>query len=300
MMTQTAERAGPRAPDFFLVGAAKSGTTSLFHYLNQHRSIFIPDIKEPHYFSEYYNNEGDASYSRDLDAYLALYAGCPDDAVAGDASTSYLYSETAAQQIHALQPGARIIAILRNPVDRAYSFYWYNRRSFVEDLSFEEALDSENRRMESGAHYRFHYVNSGLYAGQIEKYLTLFGRGAMKIYLFEDLKDADRLMREVFAFLGVHADLLVDTSRRFNPSGEMRSRLLGRFLQRSFPRLRRALPGTARAVKYGLMRWNVSRPPPMTPGTRERLQRAFEDDIIRLESLIGRDLAHWMEPANVS
>lgn len=298
-MAPSLEGTKPRAPDFFLVGAAKAGTTSLFHYLIQHPSIFIPDIKEPHYFSEYYKG-GAAPYSQDLDAYLRLYADCPAESVAGDASTSYLYSETAARQIRDFQPQARIIAVLRNPVERAYSFYWYNRRYFVEDLLFEDALDSEDQRIEAGAHYRFHYVRSGMYASQVEKYLSMFGSDSVRICLFEDLRDTDRLMRDIFTFLGVSPDHPVDTTRQFNPSGVMRSRLLGRFLQRSFPRLRRALPGTARTVKYQLMRWNVSSPPHMRPDTRHRLHRAFEDDIIRLEGLIGRDLSHWMEPANVS
>jgi hypothetical protein len=291
-VNSTGQAAAVRVPDFFLVGAAKAGTTSLFQYLIQHPSIYIPDIKEPHYFSEYYDRG--ASYYNTIADYLRLFSACPEGALAGDASTSYLYSVTAAERIRELNPQAKIMAVLRNPVDRAYSFYWYNRRNFVEELSFEDALQKEPERITEGAHYRFHYVRSGIYSPQVQRYIDAFGHGSVRIYLFEDLRDAPALVRDIFSFLGVNASHFVDTHRQFNPSGPVRSPLLGRFLQNRFPRLRRTFPGTARTVKHTLMRYNVKEPPPMSATARRQLTRVFHEDILRLESMLDRDLSHWL------
>lgn len=287
-----------RRPDFFLVGAAKAGTTSLFQYLIQHPSIFIPSIKEPHYFSEFY--DAGAPHCATDEEYFALFDACPPGARAGDASTSYLYSKSTARRIHEACPGARIMAVLRNPIDRAYSFYWYNRRNLVEDLSFEDALEAEPRRIAEGRHYRFHYVTSGMYAVQVSRYLEAFGREAVQVHLFEDLRDAPGLCARIFAFLGVETDVPIDTGRRFNPGGPVRSDALAHFLTRSFPRLRQLFPGVAREVKYRLMDLNVRRPDPMSRATRERLGETFRDDILRLQELIGRDLAHWLSAPTAS
>lgn len=282
-----------RKPDFFIVGAAKAGTTSLFQYLTQHPSIFIPTIKEPHYFSEYYDSGAPVFHS--IDDYLRLFDDCPDGALAGDASTSYLYSVDAARGIRKLQPEARIVAVLRNPVDRAYSLYWFNRRDLVEDLGFEEALEAEPERIRDNRHFRFHYVTSGKYSAQIQKYFDAFGRDAVRVYLFEDLKaDAPALCRDIFRFLGVRADLPLETGGRFNPSGEPRSRLLSRLLTRQFPRLRRMLPKTAKMVKHRLTQVNVRTPPPMHPATRAMLVESFRPDVESLQALLGRDLSGWV------
>ena len=289
---------GGKRPDFFLVGAAKSGTTSLFQYLIQHPSIFIPSIKEPHYFSEFYD-PGAPRCATD-EEYFALFEDCPPGARAGDASTSYLYSASSARRIHDVCPTARIMAVLRNPIDRAYSFYWYNRRNLVEDLSFEDALEAEPGRIAEGCHYRFHYVASGMYAGQVSRYLDTFGHEAVRAYLFEDLRDARELCARIFEFLGVDPGVPIDTEKRFNPGGPVRSDLLARFLTRSFPRLRRLFPQVARDVKYRLMEVNVRQPEPMAPATRERLAEAFQDDVGRLQDMIGRDLAHWLSSTSTT
>lgn len=285
-----------RAPDFFIVGAAKSGTTSLFHYLVQHPSVYIPPFKEPHYFSEFY--DGGTPNFRTLEDYLGLFAQAPDDAKTGDASTSYLYSEVAAKRIYEIQPQARIIAVLRNPIDRAYSFYWHNRRDSVEKLSFEEALDEEPRRIRENRHFRFHYVQSGLYTAQVRKYLDLFGPNAVRVYLFEDLHDAAGLCRHIFSFLGVDPSLGIETDKVHNPSGPARSAVLARVLVRRYPLVKRLFPEASRSLKYRLMKFNVKKRPPMQARTRARLVEAFRGDVLALEALIDRDLGHWLVTDN--
>lgn len=282
------------APDFFMVGAAKSGTTSLFHYLVQHPSVYIPPFKEPHYFSEF--RDKGAPVCNSLEDYLALFSDCPHGAVAGDASTSYLYSRVAASRVHDLNPDARIIVVLRNPVDRAFSFYWHNRRDSVENLSFEDALRAEPRRIEGHEHFRFHYVESGMYSWQVERYFDLFGKDRVRIFLFEDLRDANRVCREIFTLLRVDPEVPIDTKRVHNPSGPSRNALLARLLIRRYPRIRRHFPRTARTLKYHLMRLNVKRRTEMDPATRRMLIRRFTDDILRLQGLLDRDLSDWISP----
>jgi hypothetical protein len=284
-----------KKPDFFLVGAAKAGTTSIFKYLLQHPSIFIPDIKEPHYFSEF--PQPRAPRLENDEAYLALFEHCPEEATAGDASTSYLYSPNAARRIHDLNPKARILIVLRNPIDRAYSFYWHNRREFAEDQSFEHALDAEPRRVMEGTPFRYHYVTSGLYFEQVKRYLDVFGADAVLIHLFEDLKrDPAGLCQRIFQFLGVDPHYPVDTGSIYNPGGENRNRMVGWLVSPQFPGrklIRSVFPRASRSAKHWLMAKNITSPKPMNPDTRARLASAFRSDIERLEDLISRDLTTW-------
>jgi hypothetical protein len=285
-----------RKPDFFLVGAAKAGTTSLFNYLVQHPSIFVPPMKEPHYFSDY--SHIGAPKLRSLNEYLHLFEGCRADQIAGDLSTSSLHSPRAAGRIHELQPEAKIVMVLRNPIDRAYSFYWYNRNHFVEDLDFESALDREAARIAGGANFRFHYVESGKYAAQVERYLDAFGADAVRIYLFEDLmRDTQGLCTEILSFLGLRWDPSIRTGDVFNRSGVFKSNLLGRLLTQRIPGkafLRRLAPRGSRYVKNRLFDLNTSRPPQLSASTRARLVDAFAEDIDRVSGILDRDLSHWI------
>lgn len=290
-----------KIPDFFLVGAAKAGTTSLFDYLSQHRDIFVPSMKEPHYFSDYVHNH--APRLENLEAYLALFSGCRPDQLAGDLSTSYLYSARAPARIRALQPDAKIIMVLRNPIDRAYSFYWYNRNQFVEKLSFEDALEKEPERIAEGANFRFHYVESGRYHPQVKRYLDEFGADAVRIHLFEDLaRDSASLCREILDFLGVPSDVELVTGEIFNRSGEFKSNTFGRVLTAHFPgkeMIRRLAPSATRRFRARLVNMNMRRPPAMKPEVRARLADAFREDVQMLSQLLNRDVTGWLdEPAH--
>lgn len=291
-----------RGPDFFLVGAPKSGTTSLFRYLIQHPSVFVP-VKETQFFADYPS----ARRRSDLDEYLALYEGCPEGSRSGDLSTWHLPSVHAAGKIHALNPAARIAMILRNPIDRAYSHYWYKRRAYRagveheplrETLSFEEALEAEDRRIREGWGVGFQYVAAGLYSEQVLRYLRTFPTERVRVYLFEDLvQDPDRLCRDFFAFLEIDPDRPIRTEEVFNRSVRYRSRVIDRLVSGPFPGrslLKRALRRRSRHVKHMLARLNADCPPAMRPGTRAQLVERFRPDIERLEKIVSRDLGHWL------
>lgn len=193
-----------KKPDFFVVGAAKSGTSSLYNYLAQHPAVFMAEPKEPHFFSEYRPPVEEVKH---LDEYLDLFQDVPDSVRAGEASTSYLYSEIAAQNIDRLRPDAKIIAVLRDPVSRAYSQYWNQIQEGVEPLSFKETLAAEPERIEQYWWYGFHYVEGDRYAEQVERDMELFCRDTVRVHLFEDpRRDTVRVRQDIFSFLKATSD----------------------------------------------------------------------------------------------
>lgn len=285
--------ASPRVPDFFLVGAAKAGTTSLFSYLTQHPAVFIPSIKEPNFFSDYPKRE-----FRTLESYLRLYSGCPADVMAGDASPSYLPSRSAASRIHALQPDARIMIMLRNPTDRAYSLYWQRRKWFSEELSFEDALAAEEERIKGGCTFGHRYVSTNLYCEQIERFRVAFGDELVQIYLFDDLQDdASAVCRSMFRFLGVDEDYPIRTEKVYSRTGPYRNPFLGRVLGGQFPGwalLRRVVPERMKWLKHGLVNRSIDRPPEMNSQTRAMLVETFRKDVEQLQAILNRDLSSWL------
>ena len=286
-----------RTPDFFIIGAAKSGTSSLYNYLIQHPAVFMPQVKEPHFF---YNERSPGSpvlQEKDLAGYLQLFEGVPNEVRAGEASTSYLYLENAAREMQRLRRDAKILAVLRNPVDRAYSQYWNQVRDGREPLSFEAALDAEEERKRKNWWYGYMYAGTGYYAGQIARYVEAFGRDNVQVHLFEELhRDAAEVCRKAFSFLEVDPAQEIEATKVHNRSGPMRSRLLSGLLnaQSITEPAGKVLPP---AWKHSVGEWlrNVNRRPvpEMNPETRERLLGVFAEDVRRLESLIGRDLSRW-------
>lgn len=227
-------------PDFLIVGAAKSGTTSLFYYLSMHKSIFSPAEKEPHFFT-FYNNPANftspskmRSYSS-LDEYAALFNGISPTQITGEGSTSYLYDyNTAIKNIKELY-GSRyndlkIIILLRNPVKRAWSQYWQFRKFYFEPEDFEVTIKEEtvNDRLGKGWSYFYDYLGFGKYYDQVKAYLETFDQ--VKIVLQEDLlADSDKYVSEVLDFLEVdQLDEKVDTERKFNPSGKPKDNFYGK------------------------------------------------------------------------
>ena len=282
-------------PSFFLVGAPKCGTTSLHGYLGQHPGLFLCEPKEPHFFGEV---RLPIMPLLDQGEYLSLFDGATPPVVAGEASTGYLYSKSAAAQIQAFEPEARIIILLRNPVDRAYSHYWHNVLALQEDLEFEAALEAEPSRIAAGDPYRSHYVSCGLYTSQVRRYLDRFGEEGTRVLLFEDLKnDPAGLCRELFEFLGVDATLRVDVGRVLNRGAAQRSRRAAHWIRDTSPLkapLKKVLPsGLRRRIKAWLEARNRVPSPPMAPATRARLIERFAPEIEHLEGLLRRDLTHW-------
>ncbi len=300
-------------PDFLILGAMKAGTTSVYHYLRQHPEVYMSPRKEPAFFAlvdgrERWGGPLEATRRPDgirtFEQYRALFAGRTDEKVAGEATTLYLYDEWAAEKIARYASEALLVAILRQPADRAYSAYLMNLRGGKETLSFEEALTAEPRRIAENWGQQYHYVQKGLYAKQLERYLRLFEPARLKVLFFEDLaRDPASFLVELFRFLGVRDDFEVDVGERHNRARITRLPAAENWLTTPSPTrsaLKRLLPGgSSRRLWEAAMavnrRLNWVKPPTMRPETRRRLNDRFADDVRRVEAITGRDLGHWLE-----
>lgn len=301
----------PRRPNLFLVGAQKSGTTTLAVMLDSHPEVAMSTPKEPGYLA--FGEQGYTcldGYGRVTRAsswvlrcrqdYLALWQDAPARArVLGEASTWYLSEPGCAQKLHAFNPDARIIMILRQPADRAYSAWSHALRDEEEPCSrFEDALAGESQRVH--ASHLLRYREMGHYARYLQHYQKVFGEGRVLVLLYEDLRDhPDTLWRQCCDFLQI-SRAPAPESHRQNRSGMPRSRLLYRLLRsEGFKRrIKRLLPLSLTArVKGQLDAANMARLPPIAPETRRQLTREFAAEIHELESLTGRNLQHWLHDA---
>ena len=296
-------------PSFLLVGAAKAGTSSVFAYLGQHPDVFVSPVKEPNYFALAgntvdYAGPGDFIVNRatitEEHRYRALFRGAADAKALGEASTLYLYAPGAAAAIRRDVPDAKIIAILRDPAERAYSSFLHLVRDGRETTeSFEEALDLEESRIGKHWEHLWHYTRLGLYHAQLQRYYAVFPRDQIGVWLYDDLEDdPGRVLREVFAFLGVDPTFMPDMSVRHKVAGTPRSKALHAVLTQPNPLkslAKRLLPAGVRSRVYGaVMQRNVrEHRETMRPQTRRRLEALFRDDVERLEALLDRDLASW-------
>ena len=300
-------------PNFLVIGARKAGTTSLYHYLKQHPEVFMSPVKEPKFFAlegklPDYRGPGDrwvmtqTSANRavtDLDEYEALFDGASGEKAVGEASPAYLCNPVVPERIKAYVPEAKLIAVLRDPAERAYSAYMHQVRDGRETLPFAEALDAEEERTRANWAPGWRYTREGFYSENLARYYELFGRDRVKVGLYEDLvEDPAGLMRSFFRFLGVDDSYEPDTARRHNPSGVPKSRFVVSLLKRPNPLksvLKPLLPGGLRGrISEGLQRRNLSEAPPLEPEARGRLVELYREDILRLQDLIGRDLSAWL------
>ena len=299
-----------RMPNFSIVGAAKSGTSSLFHYLVQHPDIFIPAKKECRFFSEMSDFLGgpkgrtnwDDSIPANFEEYLSLFGTAGDAKAIGDVSPDYLYFyERSIGNIKKyLGENIKIIIILRNPVDRAYSHYLHYVRDGQETLSFEDALGQEESRIKDKWEFGWHYKNVSFYYAQTKAYLENFRQ--VKVYLYEDFSNGTRkLIKDMFEFLEVESSFKSSLGTKYNVSGVPRNKFLGRMIlsPNPFKRvLKSILVPLLSKEKFKQLGAKVSAKalirPEMNAETRTSLQSLFKDDIIRLQSLINRDLSAWL------
>jgi hypothetical protein len=279
-------------PNLFLVGAAKAGTTSLYGELARHPAIFMSSMKEPHYFSRIQPSPGRAAFFphiSDQGDYLALFDRATDEQLVGEASTSYLWDREAAGRIQQVSPGARILIMLRDPVERAYSQYWNDVREGLERRPFLEAVVEEQRAGPGAWGVSSLYIDCGRYADQVQRYLDRFGEQVL-VSLFEDfVADQPATVAAIHEFLGIRPTDQAVGPRRTNPASLPRNVLSGRLLGSGrVRRLARAtVPRPLRARLRGAMLKEVS-PTPMDPEARSLLNELFRPEVERLGVVLGR------------
>lgn len=270
-------------PDFLGIGAQRCGTTWLDAQLRRHPAIYLPrDRKELHFF--------DTHYSKGLDWYRGFFQDAGPQARIGEITPRYLYSPLAADRIARHLPKARLIAILRNPADRAYSQYGLLISQGMRAASFEAVIE---------AHPDLYY--RGLYASQISRFTCAFPREQLLILIFEELMKAPLAgLAEVCRFLELdeHGLSVEGVGRPVGGSRSSRFAWLRRATHHVSKRLRAAdldwMVNTAKTARLRRM-FDGGRQalPPLLPETRQALLRSYKDDIQRLERLLDRSLDIW-------
>lgn len=275
-------------PNFFVVGAAKSGTTSLYHYLKQHKEVFLSPIKEPNFFCKDINaRKFSDGYSKqvhlDVDAYLrepmrtvdvahvrkweqyrGLYRQVAGEKAIGEMSNSYLYSKVAAKKIYANYPKAKIVMVLRNPIDRAFSHFLMALNIGGEEMDQEKAtavpfidrVEEDRLSDRQGWGISNLYIKLGCYYEQVRRYYDLFPSENIKIILYDEYRrHTTETLKRLFHFIGVNEQITVDVSTKHNPAKYKRS---------------------------------------ITDEERAYLAPFFREDIPKLSDLIQRDLSMWI------
>ena len=291
-----------RRPNFFIVGAPRSGTTAMYEYLRQHPEVFMPYRKEPGYFGS--DLTKGPPYLTEQ-SYLALFAGAKNEKRLGEATVWYLYSETAPREIREFAPDARIIIMLRDPVEMIHSLHAHFLYTDDEEIAgFAEALAAEEDRRAGRRlppHARrpegLQYRRCGRYAPFVRRYLDVFGRENVSVIIFDDFRtDTAAVYRETLEFLDVQPGFR-PAFEVVNPSKRSRSLRLQRAIHSpSFTRAIARLPDPAHHRVWRLLKRLNMRPeerPTLDPELRRRLRAEFAPSVEELAGLLGRDLSAW-------
>ena len=299
-----------RAPDFFLVGAPKCGTTAMHAYLRRHPQVYLPAQKELHFYGSDLHGLPTTLRPEQHDA---LFEGAGDADRVGETAIWALYSREAAREIKAVHPGASILIMLRDPVEMMYAQHGEYLYQAVEDIGdFRLALEAEpgrrSGRFPPPAPYPaaiYFYRAIAKFSEQVERYLSAFGPGRVHILLQEDLRrDPASVVRGLLTFLGVDPAFAPDFPV-VNANKRVRSVALQHLLRNPTRPVRRLLrrvipfPAMRRRLVDGAVGWNVVRTPrrPLSRDLRRRLQAEFAPEVDRLGRLLGRDLASiWWSP----
>ena len=278
-----------KLPDFLVIGAQKSGTTSLFMLLSKHPQLFLPSRKEVQFFSS------PMLYPKGLNWYAEeFFAACPEGKLAGEVSPQYMYSTEIARRVHEGLPNAKIIAILREPIDRAHSHYLMTRRREQETRPPEEAFaaalaidETDTEAPESARYFQF-----SDYERVLSEYLRLYGRDRILILFQEDLdQQPEAVVRQVTIFLGIDDVIPANVNVRVHQSGDVRFKALSRLTKGdSFLRrvLRAFVPRRLRpAIVFWTEMFNIR--PTNKEGVPETLRNDFGEFASRQSAFLERE-----------
>ncbi len=296
-------------PNFLIIGAAKAGTTSLYAWLEQHPQIYMSPVKETNFFAlegeklnfpagtigKYYLS----GCITNIEDYRKQFQGVTNETAIGEASPIYLYHLKAPERIQHYVPKVKLIAILRHPIERAYSNFLHNIGEGLEPLTdFAQALQEEESRIRNNWWWGFYYVSAGFYYVQLKRYFERFNPNQIKVYLYEDVKtNALNVTRDIFKFLQVDETFIPDMSTKYNVTGIPRNKFWHQFLSRpSFIKapLKLLFPSKLRnRICINLKNRNLVKPQ-LPPAVRSQLIEMYREDILKLQDLIHRDLSKWV------
>jgi len=290
-----------KLPNFFIVGAPKAGTTSLYYYLKRHPDVFMSPIKEPNFFAYdetvkqnlYHKEKGVGT----LEEYKKLFATANGHHKAiGEASVSYLFYPSVAERIKLMVPEARIIMSLRNPIERAYSHYYMEHKLGYVSESFEDIVFKKSKHRNAHLYYQ-QYVELGLYHEQVKRYLDAFGPEQVKIFIQDDLNNKlESMVLSVFDFLGLEKTHMPGLEARFNtysiPRNSFFRKLYSQKQLRAFAK--KLVPaGKVEAVKSIFL--TRDKKEDKNIAIVKELKRIYTPDIKELEKLLNRNLSSWYE-----
>jgi hypothetical protein len=301
-------------PDFLIIGAGKSGTTSVDNYLKQHPDIFISPVKEPNFFGYELNTAKDfegspqlkhySSSVTNINDYAKLFEGAKTDQVKGETSNTYMYHENAPERIKHYIPDAKLIAILRQPAERLFSRYLHlARENKLPTQNFEDCLDKSTIWWK-----RNDLIKEGYYGKYLEKYFKLFDKSQIKVFLYEELRENPaKLHQEIFQFLGVKDNFEIDFSITYNQSGFIKNSLLDKLIGPNsflFKGFKKIFPEKSiqkiKENKYVFKKVNDLRSknlskPKLTKELKNKISNdIYKEDILLLQKLINKDISHWL------
>ncbi len=299
LYTKQDVRGGARMPSFVCIGAPKCATTWLFRCLLEHPDVFVSDFKEINFFTVC---RWGADYeSKGIDYYADLFADAERGQIVGDFSPNLLQDPFAPERLRALVPDARLIVMIRNPIERSRSHYHYVRnRSSYRGHTLQEVLE-DPARDHAG------FLSQGLYGEQLKLWLEHFPRDQLLVITTEDVRDSpEQVFRRTCEFIGVSPSFAPPALRSVvNPAKSARIRSLygwnvrvSRFLAaRGLDRVRTTLKraGVARLVQR--LNEAPKENPPLTPREARELATFYREDNARLSRLLGRDYSGWLEGA---
>ena len=287
-------------PNFIMIGVAKAGTTSFFHYLDQHPQIYMCPIKATNFFGYEdarnwkWMEEGDPPLLRNfpvrtVEEYEASFAGASTEIAIGEVSPQYFRCPTAAQRIHDSIPNVKLIVSLRNPADRAFSGFLMRTRRGDAVKGFYEELSPQSSHVKEGFYYR-----------RLKRYLDIFPKDRIKIYLFEEFrKEPARIVANLYEFLGVATNFVPDTSTRHNPAGIPKIRLLNQlFFHPTLINIAKSvIPENIQGMAKRVQQQNLKAAPKLPAELRAELLNHYREDILKLQELVDHDLSVWLKGA---
>lgn len=305
-----------KLPTFIIIGAGKSGTTALHNYCEAHPQVFMTSVKETNFFeleghTINHNQEDDPEqlfhYPQSIttwEDYRNLFSEVTNEVALGETSPMYLYGKRAPQHIKEKLPDVKLIAILREPVNRLYSRWTHllrDQNDPVANMDFSQALDKDTLWWK-----RNDLVREGMYYTHISRYFELFDRSQLKVFLFDDLRNNSELvMQELFDFIGVDSSFKPDLDREYNVSGKPKNPIVDSLIGTNsilINTAKKLAPGLVEKIKQSgqaqkmltdVRKKNMEKPVVSDDVNAAIYKKYYQEEVEKLEGLLQRDLSKW-------
>jgi Sulfotransferase family len=292
-----------KLPNFLIVGVQKAGTTSIYNYLNEHPQVYMSPIKETNFLEKDWETIDLALSTkqkiRTIEEYSQLFQNVKDEIAIGEASPNYLFHyQTSISRIQRYVPNAKLIVILRDPSERAYSDYLMHVRDCVGDRSLSEQI-------KTSAHKSF-ILRKGFYYEQLQAYINTFGHQQIKVYLYEDLcKSPLEFMKSIYQFIEVNESFQPNVSKKVQVAQIPKNKMVNELLNKPNS-IRSSVTAIAKHILPSDFRQNLrkkliklnsqeKKQVPLKTQERQQLVELYREDILKLQDLIQRDLSFWLQ-----